>query len=286
MSVTGGGVVIDHGSRMRFTITSSNQGGISASDATLQLNLTGFASPAVAISRGSCVVAVPSTVCSIGTLAPGETVTATLDATAAALGSNTLEVRLRELPAGPEVMQTLIMSARAVGDASVEVTDSADPVLRDAGYQYTATVRNVSGDSAPIEFSAALTGATAGTVTTSGGTCTSTASTVTCALTALAAGASTTVTINATSAAAGTASVTATVTYTGTDSSAANNTATASTTINAPAPPPPSGGGGGGGGGGGRFDWLFAALLGALLARRQLQLLAAAHPKRRHQAGA
>jgi photosystem II stability/assembly factor-like uncharacterized protein len=284
LGVTGGGIVVDHGSTTRFTITSSNQGGVSASNATLQLNLTGFASPIVTISRGSCAIAVTSTVCAIGTLAPGETVTATLDVNAAALGSNTLEVRLRELPAGPEIMQTLIMSARAVGDASVEVTDSADPVLRDAGYQYTATVRNVSGDSAPIDFSAALTGATAGTVTTSGGTCTSTASTVTCALTALAAGASTTVTINATSATAGNASLTATVNYSGTDSVAANNTATASTTINAPAPPPPSGGGGGGGGGGGRLDWLLAALLGVLLARRQLRLLAPAHPVRRQQA--
>jgi hypothetical protein len=259
---------VDHGAVTRITATASNSGLSPASNSTLSFDLAGFTAPTLTPSRGSCRSAAPFT-CSLGTLAPGETVTVTLDLTASALGASTLSAMLQDGAAQFMANQTQSVTARPVGDASVQVTDSVDPALRDAAYQYTATVRNVSGDPAAIDFTATVAGASVANTTTSGGTCTNTASTVACTLTALAAGASTTVTINASSTTVGTASVSAAVTYGGTDSAAGNNAASASTTINAPTVPQPPGGGGSSGGGGGRLDWLALGLLGLLLARRR-----------------
>lgn len=263
LALTTTATTVDHGAVVRFTATATNQGASPAASVALAFNLGSFTAP---VLGSTCAAASLVSDCVFGTLASGESVTVTLDVKASGLGANTLTATVQDGTAQFSAAQSQTVTARPVGDVSVDVTDSADPVQRDTNYQYTATVRNVSGDPAPVDFAATVTGATVASATTSGGNCTTTTSTVACSLTGPAPGASTTITINTSSATVGTASISAGVTYAGTDSVAGNNSASASTTISAPpAPTPP---GGGGKGGGGRFDWLAAGLLGALLSRR------------------
>ena len=254
---------VDHGAVVHFTATATNQGTSPAAGSVLSFNLGSFTAPALG---GTCPAMSLASSCLFGTLAPGESATVTLDVKASGLGANTLTATVQDGTAQFSATQSQTVTARPVADVSVDVTDSADPVQRDTNYQYTATVRNVAGDPAPVEFAATVTGATVASATTNGGTCTTTTSTVACSLSGLAAGSSTTITINTSSATVGSASISASVTYAGTDSVGGNNSATASTTISAPPPPTPPGGGGKGGGG--RFDWLALGLSGLLMARR------------------
>jgi hypothetical protein len=122
-----------------------------------------------------------------------------------------------------------------------------------------------------VRLTVPVTGATVTGVTASAGTCSNTASQLTCDIASLPSGSTVTVRIDVNAPSAGTAQAVATTTFSGTDSVAANDSATATTTISArPSASSSSGGssgGGGGGGGGGRFDWLVLAFLSGLAFR-------------------
>jgi hypothetical protein len=170
----------------------------------------------------------------------------------------------------------VIVTVRPVGDVSVVLAESADPIQVGTSFDYTATVSNLGPDAGTAHLAVTLSGGSVAVVTPTNGTCTSTSSSVNCDFASLASGATGTAIIALTTTAAGTATAAATVTFDGTDPVSTNNTASASTTVNAP-PPPPAGSGnnGGGGGGGGGFDWLAIGLLG-LLAGRRLKMRRAA----------
>ncbi|MEV0650633.1 hypothetical protein AB0I28_35810 [Phytomonospora sp. NPDC050363] len=124
----------------------------------------------------------------------------------------------------------------AGADLATTVSESADPVNLGGSYTYTATVTNngpAAATAAGVDVT--LTGATAaiGTVTSSQGSCTTTAPTVTCTFGALAVSASATVAITVTPTAAGTVTATSVVSADQTDPNPADNTDAESTTVNA-----------------------------------------------------
>ena len=280
---------VDHGGVARFVATAINRGATPATGSTLSFDLGTLSSPAFTASRGTCSVAAQLATCALGSLAAGETVTVTVDATASAVHTNTLTAVLRDASAAFEATQSAAVEARPVGDLSVTVTDSADPVVRATDFQYVATINLVTGDTAAAQFAATFTGVTVSAATSTRGNCSVAASSVSCALSPMGPGDTATVTITAAGAAAGNGAVAASVTYGGTDSAPGNNSATASTVINdPPAPPPVMGGGGGGssgsssgggGGGGGRFDVLAALLLGGLAIMRGRRVALAKLPR-------
>ncbi|SES47891.1 DUF11 domain-containing protein [Actinokineospora terrae] len=124
----------------------------------------------------------------------------------------------------------------AGADVSVSVTDSADPVsLGGSPYTYTVSVANAGPAGATgVSVSTTLSGAnrTINSATSSQGSCTVSAPTVSCALGAVAASGSATVTISVTPSATGTITATSTVSATETDPLSGNNTAAQSTTVN------------------------------------------------------
>ncbi|MFJ8017477.1 calcium-binding protein [Streptomyces sp. NPDC096339] len=119
------------------------------------------------------------------------------------------------------------VSVTKTGTATVSIGDQAS---------YTVQVKNNSGTTTAtaVSLSDTLTGA-GGTLLSavpSQGTCTTTATTATCALGSLAPGAQATVTVTAEPRATGTMSDTATVSSSPTDPVTGNNTATATSTVN------------------------------------------------------
>lgn len=119
------------------------------------------------------------------------------------------------------------VSVTKAGPATVSISDRAT---------YNLTVRNNSAQvtATNISLSDTLTGPAATLVSASPGqgTCTTTASSATCALGTLAPGTSTTITVVVEPRATGTLTNRATVSATQTDPASANNTATATTTVN------------------------------------------------------
>ncbi|MEV0646631.1 hypothetical protein AB0I28_15340 [Phytomonospora sp. NPDC050363] len=123
----------------------------------------------------------------------------------------------------------------AGADLATTVADSADPVGLGATYTYSATVTN-NGPAAVTDASASITlsGAarTIAAATTTQGSCTISAPTVTCPVGALAASGAATITITIEPQATGSITATSTVSSSLTDPVPANNTDAESTTIN------------------------------------------------------
>jgi hypothetical protein len=96
-----------------------------------------------------------------------------------------------------------------VGDLSVEIVDSADPVAVGAAFSYLATVRNAGPNAGSVSLSAPVTGGLISGATVTGGTCTFTPSLVSCTIPSLASGGSATLTINVSAGAGNLAGATA-----------------------------------------------------------------------------
>lgn len=264
--LSGGATTFDHNQTSTVTATVSNAGPspATATELTLQIPANLAASNIIA-AQGTCTTAAATITCNLGALAVNASTTVTFTATGSTPGNGLVAATARIPGIDPDNSHgaTRDFVVRAVADVGVTVADSADPVTAGGVFTYTATVSNAGPDAGAVSSSISVTGATVTSASVSGGTCTNTASSAACEITSLANGASAAITVNVTAITAGNATATATATFSGTDSVGTNNSATTSTTINAP-PAPPSGGGGGGG----RFDWLIAALLALLVARR------------------
>ena len=228
---------------------------------------------AVASPGAACTRTANSVTCDIASLPNGGSnvinvsVASAVAGTASALATATYAGVDTNTANNRDMAGTLV---RRVGDVSVTVTDSADPVTNGTAYSYAVTVLNGGPNAGPVSVSVPVTGAAVVSATMNGGTCTNTATSVTCDIPSLASAAPAVITINVSATTAGSASAAATATFSGTDPNAANNTATANTTVNAPpAPPPGPPTAPRSSGGGGSFDWLFVGLLGLLLALRQ-----------------
>jgi hypothetical protein len=232
------------------------------------LNITG--------DGGTCSLTPGSAACSHPMLASGASweiivnASATTPATAqaaATLSSPSVD------PDDSDNQATADVMVSRVGDLSVSMTESQDPAVTGTPFNYIATINNLGPNSGGVQISVPITGATATGATASSGTCTTTASQVTCTIASLDNGSTATVRIDMNAAATGTAQATATVTFSDSDPVSANNSATVSTTVNSPPPAAASGGGGGG-----RFDWLALALLAAFAWRRRRGLSARREP--------
>jgi hypothetical protein len=275
---------IQVGTGFDYTATVRNLSG-DAAGVHVTVPVTGARVSSASTPAGTCTKTDAQVDCDITSLAAGASTTIDihLDALAAgiATASATATYAGRDTASGNN-SATLGTTLRLVGDVSVEIADSLDPITTGTALSYTATVRNLGPNAGAVHLSVALAGGTVSVVTPANATCTNTASAVECDFASMANGATGGAVILVTTTAAGTVNATATATFAGTDPVAGNNTATASTTVNAPPPPPAGGssgggssGGGsssssGGGGGGGRFDWLALGLLGLLLASRRV----------------
>jgi uncharacterized protein DUF11 len=232
----------------------------------------------VTVNGVACTRFAVSLECFTASLAANATATIVVDVLANGPGAASASVNVYTDGTdrvSPNNAATAAATQRLVGNASVTLGESADPVTTNTAFSYTANVRNAGPNESTIHLSVPVTGATVTSVTGPAlSTCSNSAQNAVCDL-RLASGASADVVIALSAPTAGAVTATATVEYTGFDPDTTNNTATVSTTANAPPPPPPppsgsssSSSGGGGGGGGGRFDWLAALLLGGLLWRR------------------
>jgi hypothetical protein len=250
---------------LQYTATVRNLGP-DAGAAVLTVSLTGATVSAASTPGGTCTTTAGTATCNINSLTSGSSAVVIVDASASATGTASATATVAFAGTDPNTINNSATASTVVrleGDVSVAVTDSVDPATTNVPYNYSVTVTNGGPNAGAVSVSVPVTGAAVTGVTMNGGTCTSTASTVTCDITSLASNSSATITINVTASAAGAASAVATATFAGTDLVATNNAATANTTVNVPPAPPRSGGGGGGGGG--RLDWLALLLLASLV---------------------
>ena len=270
---------IQVGTSFDYTATVRNLSG-DASGVHVTVPVTGARVSLSASPDGTCTRTATQVDCEIANLAAGASTTIDihLDALTAGIATATATATYAGVDTDATNNTASIgTTMRLVGDLSVELAESGDPIIIGGPLSYLASVRNLGPNAGTAHLAVALSGGSVAVVTPTNGTCTSTSSSVDCDFPSLANGATGTAIIALTTTAAGTATATATVTFAGTDLVSTNNTASASTTVNAPPPPPPppppAGGGnnGGGGGGGGRFDWLAIGLLGLLLAGRRLK---------------
>jgi hypothetical protein len=261
---------ITSGTSYQYTITVRNNGP-DAAPVGIHAGFDRYSTTAVTPSGASCSRFTSSIECPVASLPAGATVTIVVDMMSGDAGTELARVFL-VTPVADRVAAnneaTATTTVRLVGDASVMLVASANPVTTNTPFTFTASVANAGPNESVIRVQVPVTGATVTGVIGPAqlSVCNSTAQSATCEM-RVASGASANVVVNATPATAGTASATATVTYTGFDPVATNDSATTSITVNAP-PAPPSSGSSSGGGGGGRFDWLAALLLGAVAIRR------------------
>jgi uncharacterized repeat protein (TIGR01451 family) len=265
---------VARGDAVTLTAVVSNDGPNDSTATEVVIDLgTGLAFDGAAASQGSCSESNGAVTCAIDALTASGQATITIDATTAVAGSLSPTARV----ADPTVLDTAAANDTAmapivslpVSDASIDISDSADPVVSGRQIQYTATVTNAGPDDlTAVTVMVNLSGATAASASSSApSVCSALGSRATCSLNGLASGDSATVTVAATAGGAGTATAEASVAFDGTDTASDNDTASQSTTVNA------ASSGGSGGGSSGWLELLLLALLtGYRPARRHLRL--------------
>ncbi|MFC8450639.1 calcium-binding protein [Kitasatospora sp. NPDC057223] len=236
-----GPATVSAGSQAVYTVTvANNSATLSATGVTLADTVSGPGSLVSAVpGQGTCTTTATTASCALGTLAPGAaaTVTVTVGTTAAGTVSDTATVSAAQsdpVPANNTATAATAVQPPAGVDVSVTKSGPATVSLGDVP-SYTVTVTNNSATlpatgvtladivSGPGSLVSAVPGQ---------GTCTTTATTASCALGTLAPGAGATVTVTVEPTATGTVSDTATVSAAQSDPVPANNTARATATVN------------------------------------------------------
>jgi Tol biopolymer transport system component len=153
---------VNAGTNFQLTLTIRNVSDFAAPNATAQLAVAATSNPGVVIRgvqpAGTCVLATLR--CSFGTLAPGATVTVTLDVGAATGGTHRIQATLDsgrfEMDAADNVASTAVV----VDTPDIAVTVSAAPAETLVGFEpivVTYTIRNLgTGNSGPVFFRATL----------------------------------------------------------------------------------------------------------------------------------
>ncbi len=262
---------IQVGTSFDYTATVRNLSG-DASAVHVTVPVTGARVSLAASLDGTCTRTDTQVECDIFNLAAGASTTVDihLDALTAGIATATATATYAGIDTDTtNNVATIGTTMLLVGDVSVELVESGDPVTVGGPLSYIATVRNLGPNAGTAHLAMVFTGGSVSVVTPTNGTCTRTASSVDCDFASPGNDGTATANILFTTVAAGTATASATATFGGTDPVSTNNTASASTTINSPPPPPPGSGGGSSSGGGGSFDWLALGLLGLLLASRR-----------------
>ena len=218
-----------------YIVTTHNDGP-NAGDVQVTIPVTGAVVTGASSSGATCTRAANAVTCSITSLASGASnvinvaVTATSPGTASATATATYGGVDPDSSNNGAATSTTV---RLVGDIGVEISDSDDPAVVGASFDYVVTTRNTGPNASAVHVVVPVTNATISGVTSSGATCTHTASAATCDIASLPSGASNVITVTVAAAAAGIASATATAAAAdgGVDLNPANNSATASTTV-------------------------------------------------------
>ena len=234
------------GAASTYSYSVANLGPFDATDVTLRLQLPATAQGVEAtVKGGTCVVAAAIATCAVPVLRSQSNVSVSLSAIAPAAGSFSVtgSVLGDQPDANPQNNSVVSAATIAViADLSVTAAGSANAAVGDA-VTYTLTVTNAGPNGAPAQVTYVLpSGVTPGSVTSSGASCSSNGSRVTCNLANVAQATPITITVNGTAASTGVQTSTATITTTATDPVSANNSASFSTTVAAappPATPPP-----------------------------------------------
>jgi len=239
------------GVKSTFTYTIANLGPFAATDVNVSLQLPASAvNVSATFAGGTCTTAAGSVTCMLPALSTGVSAALTLNATAPAAGSFAITGTVSgDQPDFNPKNNTASTTSTVSVLSDLSITTSAGTPTAQVGnaVSFTVTVNNAGPDAAPATVIAVQlpAGLSNGTATTSGGSCTTSASgLISCALGTLAVGSPVTITVNATAATAGSQSSTATVTSAATDSASDNNSSTLNIAVSAA---PASGGSGGGG---------------------------------------
>lgn len=255
--------LIGAGLSVQYTYTITNNGPFHATGVQAVLSTpAGTQNLSATTSAGTCATVGTVVTCSIGILHTGASATVTLSATPA---RGTFQIKgtvQADQPDSDPSNNSVTTTQTAAPVADLSVT-AAGPDSAHVGDQltYTVTVQNTgpsTATAAQLTYQLAS-GLAVGAVTSSSGTCSTSASLITCSLGDLAVSKSVTVTVGASASQAGTQVSTATVTTTAYDRTPANESGSNTTVVSSVSPA-------GGGGGALSPEWLLALV--ALLARQ------------------
>lgn len=224
-------------------------------------------------STGNCAPAAGGLSCTFGTLAPAAEATVSLSLVGDAPGSFILDSTVQadgdESPGNN--VATGRVTIQAAVDLSVSFSGGSVNLVQNSTGSATLTLRN--GDTGPATALALTGDSPAGLTITSAsptaGSCTVTASRLSCQVPSLAAGASATVTIGVRADQTGTYSLIASVSAAEAELDGSDNSTSKSYNVSQQAPDPVDNGNGGGGGGASGPAWLILAAIAAGLRRRR-----------------
>lgn len=234
VAITAGATTVDRGSSTNVTVIVSNAGPSPSTSTQLEVRLpANMSASSIATNRGSCSQASGIISCALNTLAANTSANITFALRGDAVGAVTLTAEASGN--GHDVDGTRndarAFTVRPVGDMTVSLSESEDPVTVGASFQYNLTVTNVSGDAGEFTVTIPLTGATVTSANANFGDCSLAGSTVTCSGLGLGAGAVGSIAIGLVGNLPGIATATATVAYAGTETNLANNSASIGTTL-------------------------------------------------------
>lgn len=236
------------GSPLSYTLTVTNDGPNAATGVTVVDTVPASLSGVTATSPdGTCTIDGRVVTCDLGELAAGATATVTITGTPTVTGTISNSVTVVADQPDPDTDDntdsetTQVEDGGGMGggtdvaDLSVTKTDSPDPVMVGDELTYTVTVTNGGPDPAPgttlTDQLPATVDLSAATVTSGGGSCSSSGQTVVCELGTLAAGDVVTVEITVTPQSTGTIQNTAQVGAEVNDDTPGNNSASESTQV-------------------------------------------------------
>ena len=228
---------VDAGTDVTYTITVTNAGvGTATGVAVTDTLPAGTSFVSATPSQGTCA-GTTTVSCSLGSL--GTSAQATVTIVATVTGSGTITNTATTAAGSNELFAfnnsaTAPVTVNAIADLTVTKGDLPDPVAATTNLTYTVTVTNLGPSAATnVVMTDTLPGGVNFVSTTSSqGTCTPGAGSVTCSLGALAMNGSATVTIVVTPTAAGTITNTAVVSATEPDPNPNNNAASQDTVVN------------------------------------------------------
>ena len=225
------------GQLLTYTLTAHNSGPLSATGVQLADTLpAGVIFDSATSSQGTCGHSSGTVSCSLGTLAAAQNVTIEIKVRPQATGSITNQATLTSPTFDPDPSDNVAGSDTVVDPAAdlfLQQFDSPDPVPAGQPITYTLTTYNAGPSSATgVQITDTLpAGVEFESATSSQGSCTENAGTVSCALGTLAPGAEETVDIDVVRNATGSITNEASVASEVADPNLANNAASAETTI-------------------------------------------------------